>query len=215
MLYLVKLDNAYKIGYSSNLEDRFSDLKVTHLEFEIISTKPGEIKDEKFIHYLCKDYHIKNELFEINENVIKMFNDPVLDVDIENRSLRKQIYDLENTIKILEKDKKLLEEMVLKLQNIKSYSLISDEFEEVIFEEYKNTFVQGKTIKYCIKYYKDYIKIGDLLFYNSESNKLLNDNGTPAKKYITKQNIEIYYIGTGIAINTDVINDIINTYNNL
>ena len=47
MLYLVKLDNAYKIGYSANVEERIKQLSPTHVEVELLSAKAGNKKDEK------------------------------------------------------------------------------------------------------------------------------------------------------------------------
>jgi len=47
MLYLVKLDNAYKIGFT---------------------------KDEKDLHKICGNYRIKNELFKPCEEVENIFN---------------------------------------------------------------------------------------------------------------------------------------------
>jgi len=74
MLYLLKLDSCYKIGYTKNIQERIKHLSVTHLEVELISTKHGDKNDEKEIHKLCRKYKIKNELFQINNEVEKIFN---------------------------------------------------------------------------------------------------------------------------------------------
>lgn len=74
MLYLVKLDNTYKIGYSEDIISRIKQISATHIEVELISTKLGNMKDEKKLHELCKEYHIKNELFMVNKEVCKIFN---------------------------------------------------------------------------------------------------------------------------------------------
>ena len=74
MLYLVKLDSYYKIGYSDNIEQRLKQFEPTHIEVKLLSTKFGNRSDEKELHKLCKNFKIKNEIFEINEEVINIFN---------------------------------------------------------------------------------------------------------------------------------------------
>ena len=74
MLYLVKLDNAYKIGYTKNVESRIKNIFATHVDCKLVSTKFGNKKDEKELHSLCERYKIKNELFEVNEEVVNIFN---------------------------------------------------------------------------------------------------------------------------------------------
>lgn len=56
MLYLVKLDNSYKIGFSKDIHKRIKQIGVTHKEVELISTKCGSKEDEKELHLLCKDF---------------------------------------------------------------------------------------------------------------------------------------------------------------
>lgn len=74
MLYLIKLDSYYKIGYSQDTLSRIKQLSPTHVDVELISTKLGNKDDEKEIHKLCKPYHIKNELFLISKEVESIFN---------------------------------------------------------------------------------------------------------------------------------------------
>ena len=96
MLYLVKLDNSYKIGYSKNIEDRLKDLFVTHIDCKLISTKFGNKKDEKELHRLCEKYHIKNELFQIDSEVEEIFN-TYISKNLENE-LNKKLNDCSKVI---------------------------------------------------------------------------------------------------------------------
>lgn len=89
MLYLVKLDNAYKIGYSKDVEARIKSLFTTHVDCKLISTKFGNKKDEEILHLLCEEYHIKNELFQIDTKVEEIFNTYIsyrLKEDIEKQN---------------------------------------------------------------------------------------------------------------------------------
>ncbi len=81
MLYLVKLDNTYKIGYSKDPVKRIKQFQATHIDIELISTKCGSIKDEQHLHYLCAEYHIKNELFKQDNEVIKIFNTYISNIE--------------------------------------------------------------------------------------------------------------------------------------
>ena len=89
MLYLVKLDNAYKIGYSKDVEARIKTLFTTHVDCKLISTKFGNKRDEETLHLLCEKYHIKNELFQIDVRVEEIFNTYIswgLKEDIEKQN---------------------------------------------------------------------------------------------------------------------------------
>lgn len=135
MLYLVKLDNTYKIGYSEDIISRIKQISATHIEVELISTKLGNMKDEKKLHELCKEYHIKNELFTVNKEVCKIFNtyicenlrtpkDDIEQLKKENKrlteELEKYIYytlsALEHSDELLKINKKL-NDMIEELTN--------------------------------------------------------------------------------------------------
>lgn len=74
MLYLIKLDSYYKIGFSNDVKKRLKQLSPTHVEVELISTKFGNEQDEKTIHLLCEKFKVKNELFIIDKEVEQIFN---------------------------------------------------------------------------------------------------------------------------------------------
>ena len=45
MIYLVQLDNAYKIGYAKNIDKRIKNLSSTHIIVNLIDSKEGSYKD--------------------------------------------------------------------------------------------------------------------------------------------------------------------------
>ena len=74
MVYLLKLDNFYKIGYSGNIEKRIKTLGVTHVDIQLLNTiDNGTYKDESFLHGKCGRFRIKNELFEACAEVELLF----------------------------------------------------------------------------------------------------------------------------------------------
>ena len=73
MIYIVQLDNAYKIGYAKNIDKRIKNLSSTHIIVNLIDSKEGTYKDEKELHRLCDNFRIKNELFKIEEKVLDLF----------------------------------------------------------------------------------------------------------------------------------------------
>lgn len=115
MLYLIKLDSAYKIGYSQNVETRILHLSKTHVEFELLSTKFGSLKDEKELHRLCEEFKIKNELFEVNDEVIKIFNQYVC------KYLKEDIDIYNNNCKSLKEKLKECNAVLNRLQEIEQY----------------------------------------------------------------------------------------------
>jgi hypothetical protein len=80
MIYLVQLDNAYKIGYAKDINKRIKNLSATHVVVNLIDSKEGEISDERVIHKLCVSFKIKNELFEINDEVVQIFKNYVVPI---------------------------------------------------------------------------------------------------------------------------------------
>ena len=122
MLYLVKLDNAYKIGFSKDVESRIKDLFITHLDCKLISTKFGNKRDEKAIHLLCKKYNIKNELFEINPKVEEIFNTYICyglkeDIEKQNKIIKsfKEVKEqCDKVLSLIDPDNRLDEFIIFK-----------------------------------------------------------------------------------------------------
>lgn len=110
MLYLIKLDNAYKIGYTKDVSKRIKDLGTTHLIVELLSTKLGNKKDEKALHNLCKEYRIKNELFLPYKEVENLFNKYI------SANLKEQITD----------------ELKKYIEVIKIYDIMMHKYEELL-----------------------------------------------------------------------------------
>lgn len=130
MLYLLKLDNAYKIGYSTNIKNRIKQLQSTHVDVELISTKFGNKHDETIIHLLCKDYHIKNELFQIDDNVTKIFNTFICTCQNEEDEKANEITKLGEVISC---QKALIHSCETYIKLLKTLiNKISSEFEEII-----------------------------------------------------------------------------------
>ena len=92
MIYLVQLDNAYKIGYAKDVNKRIKTLASTHVVVNLIDSKEGKHKDEKELHKLCNTFKIKNELFEIKEEVLDIFKNYI--------PYAEEIEEVEETIEI-------------------------------------------------------------------------------------------------------------------
>lgn len=88
MLYLVRFDNALKIGYTSNLIDRLKSFQTTQLNVELVSSREGDLKHEKILHELCSSAKLRNELFRDEPIVISIFNNHIFnDEEIRNKNL--------------------------------------------------------------------------------------------------------------------------------
>lgn len=203
MIYLVRLDDVYKIGCSEHPQKRMSQFKTTHVEVELISLREGSFIEEHILHNACIEYNIKGELFKIHEDIITIFNNFQFDQIYIN--LRKENEDLKKEIKSLRDYIKHLEDKEINRENFTKVS----EF-EVIKSETKDVFFMGKTFQYTIEYSEKFIKIGSLLFYDIINKKLLNPYRKDIKQYKTKSGQTIYYIDSGLALTLEQINEIIN-----
>lgn len=106
MIYLVQLDNVYKIGYTDNIKERINSLSKTHLNINLISLREGDIKHEKLLHKACKEFHIKNELFEINDLVVDIFKNYQFDTIANNKihNIEYEINELKSELNKLKED---------------------------------------------------------------------------------------------------------------
>lgn len=141
MIYLVQLDNAYKIGYAKNINIRIKNLSTTHVIVNLIDSKEGSYKDEKELHNLCNEFKIKNELFKISDNVIDIFKNyiPYNEEITEIKKVKTNI-DLNNIVLpknyssiILLTDEELSKEINLSVKTIQrlNKSLIDKGFLEI------------------------------------------------------------------------------------
>ena len=75
-LAIKKDENCLKIGFTTNIDSRLSQLN-TSSEKEILGLYyySGTIKDEKETHMLFEQYHIKGEWYSFNETIFKHFTD--------------------------------------------------------------------------------------------------------------------------------------------
>ena len=71
MIYLIKSNNFYKIGFTNNLENRLNSYRTSNPNFELIGFKSGNLKLEKYYHKLLNDFRIdKREWFDITDKLI-------------------------------------------------------------------------------------------------------------------------------------------------
>ena len=143
MIYLVKLDNTYKIGKSKDPHQRIKTLSATHLVCELIAIREGECREEKMIHEACKKYRIKNELFEPKDAVVDIFNAFIFDsLAEENKKLKEE----------LEKEKRKYQDIVNILNRCMS---TIDRYRDIIEER------EGQTERlYCLC--EELIKVKDI-----------------------------------------------------
>lgn len=85
MLYLVKLDAAYKIGYTKNLKSRMSSFKTSCVTVELLSWREGSMENEKELHNALKEYNIKNELYEMNDELRELFDTFKFDLNLNSK----------------------------------------------------------------------------------------------------------------------------------
>lgn len=129
MLYLVKLDNVYKIGFSDSIETRIKSFETTHVEIKLIASGEGTIQDEKQLHKICSEFHIKGELFEINDRVVELF----------------KLYLFDNYSNQISQLKKLLQKEKEKVNNILlTYNKMTELFKRLLiyFTNYMGTEIE-------------------------------------------------------------------------
>lgn len=197
MIYLIQLDNIYKIGKTNNIKQRLKAFSNTHVICKLISIREGSTAEEKILHKVCEGYNIKNELFEKNENVIKIFNTFVFDnLYLKIAELEKEIAKLNNELK----QKEFFNNREIQKQSFEAKEVSS---------ENREFFFKGKVFNYSVKYYEKFIKIGNLLYYDKEKRFFIDTYGNIAKKYTNKEGLDMYYIDSGIALTTLELNKII------
>jgi len=112
------LEGPIKIGYTAaSAEVRMSQLQVGHHEqLYLLGTIPGTISDEKFLHKELERYSIRGEWFEPKPELLMTISDAIENkkewyyfrqvrfnlLDIENKSLKALVLQLENKIKVSE-----------------------------------------------------------------------------------------------------------------
>lgn len=70
-VYIAKVgDGLYKVGYSTDVRARLKSFSITHpYPLELVHTFPVDhaIPAERRIHRLLRDYHVRGELFRIDD----------------------------------------------------------------------------------------------------------------------------------------------------
>jgi len=140
VVYLIQLDNAYKIGYAKDINKRIKNLAATHIVVNLINYKEGEYKDEKALHKLCSNFRIKNELFEIRDEVLDIFKDYIFYPEEPKTKIIKQNNNTVNLILpddytgiVILSDEELSKEINISVKTIKrlNKSLIDKGFLEI------------------------------------------------------------------------------------
>lgn len=227
MLYLVRFDNALKIGYTSNLINRLNNFKTTQLNVELISSREGNVKHEKILHELCSSSKLRNELFKDDPMVISIFNNHIFNdneieiktLQIENKKLMIENQSLKLENKTIEKENKKL---IDNLNSLKSkVNIIEDKINSIKKE--KDSFVIANNCfnyekKYqhkgediiMVKYANDIIDMADgRLFYDMKNKQILTKYFYPAKSYPEgNKNIKYYYYDSECNIKYEDIMDI-------
>lgn len=132
MVYLVATQDKkfLKIGFTKNskVSSRFKTLQAgTPNTLELINTRKGTMKDEFYLHMLCKEYNYRNEWYYYHDEVIRIFNTTDLSEGTkEDRAIEiKSEKDKNRRLKFFKEDgtkrydntlyiKELLSEMVIK-----------------------------------------------------------------------------------------------------
>ena len=99
MLYLIRDRDYIKIGFTDNLDQRQKAYETTNCYAEVIMTKDGSRRDEKILHELCKQWHYKNEWFNYDDEIVRIFKEYKPDIEEEVKNLKKKIKELEDSLK--------------------------------------------------------------------------------------------------------------------
>ena len=212
MLYLVRFDNALKIGYTSNLVNRLNNFKTTQLNVELVSSREGSVKHEKILHELCSASKLRNELFKDDPIVIQIFNNHIFNdnevliknLELENKKLMIENQSLKLENKTMEKENKKL---IDNLKTLKSkVNIIEDKINSIKKEKdsfviTNNCFNYEKKYQHkgedviLVKYSNDIIDMADgKLFYDIKNKQILTKYFHPAKSYPEgNKNIKYYY----------------------
>lgn len=157
MIYLIACNkmNYCKIGYSSNPENRLTQLQTSNpFSLELVSTKEGSLDDEKNIHKLFDKYRLSGEWFDYSKEIKEYFevneyvymSEKLLNIfmDLTINQFRIYIYLLMNyTIKGFYNNKEFKKE----LQNVTTSSI------QTIAKDIK--VLESKELIYCIdNFYK-------------------------------------------------------------
>lgn len=89
MIYLIESGDYYKIGYTTNINQRLKSYITANPNFKLIETKEGSKQDEKELHRLCKEFKFKNEWFHKTEKLLEIWDNFI---PSNNISIKKSSY---------------------------------------------------------------------------------------------------------------------------
>lgn len=170
MIYLIKSNGYYKIGYTSNnnaFSRRMGAYKTHNPKFELIGVIPGDAKDEKRFHKKYKSYKLKDrtEWFDFKYNLDEVEN------LFKNKKVEMDIYNIFG-LKVMEIDKYESDEVYTQVDFIINHSkyqlvLASDGILYVIFTSFEDNFNTFKVfrveldLKDLSVFYYDYDEYGE------------------------------------------------------
>jgi len=64
-----------KIGYTTNPKKRFADIKSANPNIVLIRLYQGSLNDEKKLHEIYNDFHVRNEWFMLKDEHILNIDD--------------------------------------------------------------------------------------------------------------------------------------------
>lgn len=72
MVYFIKCQEYIKIGYSNNPNDRISQLQTSiPYKLQVVSIIMGTMHDEKKLHKLFKEHHVRGEWFRVSIEILE------------------------------------------------------------------------------------------------------------------------------------------------
>lgn len=147
MIYLIS-DNSYlKIGYAKDPKKRLRSIQTGNISAELLRYKAGSLKDEKKLHEICKQWHVKREWFQNVPEVIQAFDD-------YDPFSNEELQVLKEEIRRIEKEYNSMGEFTLKYnscwndieQKLLERTSIPEEWKSWI-ESYKTAILYNKLVK--------------------------------------------------------------------
>ena len=74
MLYFIKSGSYVKIGFAKDIKKRMKQYSTHNPNFQLLDSIDGELKEEKFLHKILKNYQFKTEWFYNTPEVYSIWN---------------------------------------------------------------------------------------------------------------------------------------------
>lgn len=139
MIYLIAtIDKEYvKIGYTrSNIRQRLFNLQAgCPIELIVLETFQGTLRDEKYLHLLCKDYNIRREWFKYSDELLNLVHSSLAITTKEDR------------IKTLQAAKTNEKDTLLAVEIPKNKNILNELYKEKEDKGYNSMWVYHEFIK--------------------------------------------------------------------